>query len=329
MSSKPSPVAGSGHPPSYNKEMGCYVYAYLRGQSDEYGPAGSPYYIGKGTSGTSRESSKHLQRIGKKGTGLRDIVPSDERQIIILKEGILEEEAYTLEAELISFYGRVDKKTGCLWNLNEGGTGGQSGYQYPEYLRDIRRDQLKGNNYGSRVDWSDPEVKLKHAEGMKNRVMPPKTAAGYAADENLKIPYDWEHPEKGKMIGICCIDMERETGHDQSGFWRVANGKSGSTNGWICLNPRKHWTRKEVDTKALAEAAARVRTQKNAESLGLSVDEYNALSYSSRSRLRKKLGIKSEIELDAEKAGIALADWKKLTPWERKVIRARLDDEES
>ena len=68
--------------------------------------------------------------------------------------------------------------------------------------------------------------------------MPPKTAAGYAADENLKITYDWEHPEKGKMIGICCIDMERETGHDQSGFWLVANGKSGSTHGWICLSQR-------------------------------------------------------------------------------------------
>jgi len=78
--------------------MGYYVYAYLRGESDEYGRAGSPYYIGKGTSGTNRETSKHLQRIGGKGTGLRDIVPSDERQIIILKEGMSEDEAYALEA---------------------------------------------------------------------------------------------------------------------------------------------------------------------------------------------------------------------------------------
>jgi hypothetical protein len=308
-----------------NSIMGYYVYAYLRDSSDDYGPAGSPYYIGKGTTGSGRETSKHIQRIGRKGTGMRDLVPEDLSQIVILKDGMTELQAYELEAELIAFYGRVDLKTGCLWNLNDGGTGGQSNYLYPEYLREMRRDQLKGNNYGSRVDWSDPEVKRRHAEGVKNRVMPPKTAAGFAADENLKIPYDWQHPEKGVLKGVCCVDMERKTGHHQSGFWLVANGKSGSTHGWICLNPKLRWVPKEVDTTAVAEAAARARTLKNAEALGLSVDEYRAMDYSARSRLRKKLGIKSEMEIDAERAGMSLAEWKKLSPWDRKVIRAGLN----
>ena len=78
-------------------------------------------------------------------------------------------------ALLLSFYGRVNKRQAWLWNLNEGETGGLSGYQYPEYLREIRREQLKSNNYGSRVNWSDTEVKRKHAEGVKNRVIPTKT----------------------------------------------------------------------------------------------------------------------------------------------------------
>lgn len=308
--------------------MSYYCYAYLRAKSDSYGPAGSPYYIGKGTEGTNRETAKHLQRLGAKGEGIRDIVPQNEDQIVILKRDLSEEEAYQLEAELIEFYGRIDRKTGCLWNLNDGGTGGQSNYVYPEYLREIRREQLKGNNYGSRVDWSDPEIQRRHKEGRAKGKKPVKTAKGYEADENLKIPYDWEHPEHGLKKGICCMDMERETGHDQSGFWLVANGKSGSTNGWKCLNPKTVWQPKEVDTKAVARAAADSRNAKNAALLGLSVEEFNAMDYSSRSRLRKKLGIKTEMELDAEKAGMPISEWKKLSTWERKKLRDKFTSED-
>ena len=124
------------------------------------------------------------------------------------------------------------------------------------------------------------------------------------------------------------MDMERETGHDQSGFWLVANGKSGSTNGWKCLNPKKIWQPKEVDTKAVAKAAADSRTAKNAAQLGISVEEYKAMDYSSRSRLRKKLGIKTESELDAEKAGMSVADWKKLDRWQRQKLRNQFSSED-
>ena len=307
--------------------MNYYCYAYLRNESDSYGPAGSPYYIGKGTEGTNRETAKHLQRLGAKGEGIRDIVPDNEDQIVILKKGLSEEDAYQLEAELINFYGRVDRKTGCLWNLNDGGTGGQSNYVYPEYLKEVRRQQLKGNNYGSKVDWSDPEIKRRHREGLLN-VEYVKTANRRQADENLKIAYDWEHPELGTKKGISCMDMERETGYDQSGFWLVANGKSGSTHGWTCLNPKKKWEPKEFDTKAAARAAADSRTAKNAAQLGLSVEEYQAMDYSSRSRLRKKLGIKSELEIDAEKAGMSLAEWKNLSTWERKKLRNKFTNDD-
>ena len=307
--------------------MNYYCYAYLRSDSDSYGPAGSPYYIGKGTEGTNRETNKHLQRLGSSGSGIRDIVPENEDQIVILKNNLTEKEAYELESELIKFYGRVDRKTGCLWNMNDGGTGGQSNYVYPDYLKEMRREALKGNNYGSRVDWSDPDIKRRHREGMENGKPFVKTAKGYEADEYLKIPYDWEHPINGIKKSVCCMDMERETGYDQSGFWLVANGKSGSTHGWTCLNPKKKWEPKEFDAKAAARAAADSRTAKNAAQLGLSVEEYQAMDYSSRSRLRKKLGIKSELEIDAEKAGMSLAEWKNLSTWERKKLRDKFKND--
>ena len=302
-----------------------YVYAYLRNKSDEWGPAGSPYYIGKGKEGSDRENQKHRQMIGRDGTGMRDIVPDDESQIVILKSNLSEEEAYALEADLISFYGRVDLKTGSLWNLNEGGTGGQSGYVYPEYLKEIRRQQLKGNNYGSRVDWSNPEIKERHKQGLLRRGPIPKTAKGYAADENLKIPYNWEHPTEGKLIGVCCMDMERKTGKHQGNFWAAANGKTSSAHGWICQNPRKKWEPKVIDAQANAENAAATRIKKNASELGITVEEYNSLSYSQRSRLRKKLGIPSEVEKNAQRYGLTLKEYNSLSTWDKQKLRNKFD----
>jgi hypothetical protein len=81
-----------------------YVYAYLR--SNRY----TPFYIGKGC--------------GKRcysGKGKNCNPPKDKSRIIIIKDNLLEEDAFDLEEKLISFWGRKCDG-GILLNISPGGS---------------------------------------------------------------------------------------------------------------------------------------------------------------------------------------------------------------
>jgi hypothetical protein len=91
-----------------------YVYAYVRPEHSEYGPDGTPYYIGKG-------SGKRAWTLHKKRSGI--IRPADNRLIKIIKKNLTEPEAFDLEKRLIRKYGRIDTGSGCLVNLTDGGDG--------------------------------------------------------------------------------------------------------------------------------------------------------------------------------------------------------------
>jgi hypothetical protein len=83
-----------------------YVYAYLR--EDRY----SPYYIGKGSG--FRDTNKR-----KLGLAQR---PPDRDRIVRIKENLTEQEALSLEIELIRFWGKKDSG-GVLVNKTDGGEG--------------------------------------------------------------------------------------------------------------------------------------------------------------------------------------------------------------
>ena len=85
--------------------MKYYTYAYLRED-------GTPYYIGKGSG--NRYKGKH--RGGRIG-----VPPTD--RIIILKQDLTEEQAFSHEVYMISVFGRKDIGTGCLHNRTDGGEG--------------------------------------------------------------------------------------------------------------------------------------------------------------------------------------------------------------
>lgn len=86
-----------------------YVYMYIRAVDSINGEAGTPYYVGKGSNKRAFDKHDNVK------------VPKDKRRIIIVKSNMPEKSAYSLEKLLISIYGRLDIKNGCLRNLSDGG----------------------------------------------------------------------------------------------------------------------------------------------------------------------------------------------------------------
>jgi len=136
-----------------------YSYAY---------PDGTPYYIGKGCGSrhrvhlrdakANRNTNKFAVRVTKK------ILNSGNEPIIsIIQNEMSEDEALSLEIELIYKYGRRDNGTGILTNCTDGGDRGASGLS-PE---------SKARQVAGIIEWTsnfrvvDDEYKKKISEGLK------------------------------------------------------------------------------------------------------------------------------------------------------------------
>ena len=122
--------------------MSFYVYAYLRQRASEHGPAGSPYYIGKGSG----------DRAWTKFKG-ETLPPVDKTFVQILADNLTEKAAFQLEKELVKLHGRIDLGTGCLRNKTEGGDGGVG----------IKRseEEKKRRSLDLLAKWQDPTFREK------------------------------------------------------------------------------------------------------------------------------------------------------------------------
>jgi hypothetical protein len=96
-----------------NPPHGFYVYACFRED-------GTPYYIGKGSSG--RAWKKHKTEV---------CPPKNNDHIVIVSTNLTEMWSFILERRLIKWYGRKDNGTGILRNKTDGGEG-SSGLQKTE-----------------------------------------------------------------------------------------------------------------------------------------------------------------------------------------------------
>ena len=127
-----------------------YVYSYLREDL-------SPYYIGKGSRGRAYASANH-----------RIKAPKEKERIHILKDNLIEEEAYELEKLYIKMFGRIDLETGILRNLSDGGEGPVGYKTTPEQRRKIALSRMgeKHPLYG--VSPSE-ETREKQRQALKGR----------------------------------------------------------------------------------------------------------------------------------------------------------------
>lgn len=109
-----------------NKQNRYYVYVYEKKD-------GTPYYVGKGTG--TRAYTKH-----------DNVEVPNEKHRIILYDNLTESEAFKLERQLISSYGRLDRFTGTLHNKHPGNTGRLSkrAHKVNTIYEEVRIDYLNG-----------------------------------------------------------------------------------------------------------------------------------------------------------------------------------------
>jgi hypothetical protein len=134
-----------------------YVYAYLRKDNI------TPYYIGKGKG--RRAFNRHTVT-----------VPSDRSKIKFFAQKLFENEAFLLEKQLISYYGRKDINTGVLHNLTDGGEG-SSGYRQSD---DQKKHMSKMFTGKPRPEY----VKIKMSEALKGKYKNPKSEGHKIAISN-------------------------------------------------------------------------------------------------------------------------------------------------
>jgi len=107
-----------------------YIYGHYKEDTNEL------FYIGKG-------KGARAIRIAGRSIHWKNIVLKHGCIIKMLASDLTEEEAFTLEKQLIKQYGRIDNYTGSLINLTDGGEGG-SGLVYTQEMLEYRSFIMSG-----------------------------------------------------------------------------------------------------------------------------------------------------------------------------------------
>lgn len=152
-----------------------YVYQYVRED-------GTPYYIGKGKA--DRAWVPHKRSNGA------DIRPSDSSRIIILKDNLLEQQAFDLEKELIAKFG-LKENGGILVNMTTGGQGQSPSLE----LRKILSERLKGLKRPPRTE----KHKQKLSKAGKGKLKPRSAEHQLAWNESSKRNWSTNEDRKKQV----------------------------------------------------------------------------------------------------------------------------------
>lgn len=150
--------------------MNFYIYVYLDPRKPGrfcYGGLEfefEPIYVGKGHGDRMHHHLKKslLENKNIKNNKINKILSEGYKPIIIkIFENLNEIQAYILEEEVIDKIGRVQKNTGPLVNMKDGGKGGLTGVVFSE-------EQLIKKSIASKKAQSDPDYRKKRSTIAKN-----------------------------------------------------------------------------------------------------------------------------------------------------------------
>ena len=242
-------------PPDFKAvaSRGAYVYGYLD-ESD-----GKLYYVGLAE---TADRPRHK--------GHNAPVPADRRLVVVLKSGLTREQAATQEKRYVARYGRLDKGTGPLHNGTAGGAGtrdigpaARARKSEAAKARFSNPDERAKLSQSLRAAWSDPEVRAKICAARDAVVCTPESSANRSAAQKARR----RSPEELAKL----VESNRAKGNDP-----VIRAK-------ISAAQKTRFSHPEARTKMRVAVASR-----GAEELGLSVDDYLAMSPNQRVRARKR-----------------------------------------
>jgi hypothetical protein len=104
--------------------------------------------------------------------------PEDKSLIIFVAENLSECSAWEEEKRLISLYGRIDRKTGCLRNLTDGGEGPSGRIPYNKGKRGLHHQSAEWvlrHSEMMKEKWSNPLFKENYSAKMTGRKGHPRT----------------------------------------------------------------------------------------------------------------------------------------------------------
>lgn len=216
-----------------------YVYAYLRSHDSQNGRRLSPYYIGKGCRDRATAKARTIPK------------PSDPSFIVYIQEGLTEPEAFALEKYCIALYGRIDKGTGILRNLCDGGEGPSGSVHSEEHKRKIA-EKSKGRKHSPESLRKMSESQMGPKNHMWNKNVTEETRRKISeANRGLKRSEEArQNIAKGKTKYRCeLVDPQgnihvvdnlyafaRETGLHYTMLSWLVKGKKKTYKKWTCKN---------------------------------------------------------------------------------------------
>ena len=191
-----------------------YTYAYLREDR-------TTYYIGKGTA--RRAYTKH-----------NNIPLPSKNRILILKNNLLEEDAFKHEIYMIAIFGRKDLGTGILRNRTNGGDNPPRFIRHTEESKQKIRNTNKGRVLGPGI-----------SEDGKNRLSKRNKEKGICPPLNVK-EFCFTSPEGIVYSGENISKFAKEHNLNPAGFISLRTYKQYSYKGWTLTNSCKIRNKKPV-----------------------------------------------------------------------------------
>lgn len=212
-----------------------YVYRHIRLDKNE------PFYIGIG----SDSNYKRAYSSANRNNYWKSIVNKHGYKIQIIIDEVSKSEAIEKEIEFISLYGRLDKKTGCLCNMTDGGEGLQGHLFTEESKIKMGNAQIGNQKYKLRTTPQEEiNRKISAANSGKKRsqefILNMKTKFSGANNPNYGKPMSNEQKDKIRQAHSCKKVVQMDLSGNIIKIWpstkSVKYGGFDQGNVWKCCN---------------------------------------------------------------------------------------------